>query len=244
MSLYRPWTADDDATLRALLPTDTLEAIAARLGRTEGAVAQRRVKLIGRTRRSDDTPLTAAQAKLVAAHVGWADAGARKYAYRWRRFVTEDDLRSAAYLGLVMAARKFDPARGLKFKTLAFSYCESTMRREVDRVRRLDGAVYDYRLEGHMRAVAARVSVEEGVLPHLARIDAPQHAETAARQQAALLEAQVHTPAERQLLDALRQSDSHREAAARLGVTPRAVAKQVDQLVAQVQARLGIASAA
>lgn len=244
MKTARPWTADDDATLRALLPTDPLEAIALRLGRTEGAVAQRRRKLLGRTRQSDATPLTAAQATLVAAHVAWADAGARKYAHRWRRFVTEDDLRSAAYLGLVMAARKFDPARRLSFKTLAMPYCESTMRREVDRVRQRDGAVYDYRLEGHMRPVAQRVFVEPASLPALARLDAPQHDVVAARQQAQLLDVHVRTPAERRLVAALRRSDSHREAAALLGVTPRTVAMRVDRLIERVQARLGIARAA
>lgn len=113
---------------------------------------------MSRYRPFDSTPLTAAQAKLVSAHIKWADAGARKYAYRWRRFVTEDDLRSAAYLGLVLAARKFDPSRKLAFKTLAFTYCESLMRREIDTLRRLDGCAFDPRVEGGMRVVAARTA--------------------------------------------------------------------------------------
>lgn len=50
---------------------------------------------------------------------------ARKVAARYRRHaarlgIEEDDLLGEAYVGLVVAAREFDPERGAKFSTFAF----------------------------------------------------------------------------------------------------------------------------
>lgn len=110
---------------------------------------------------ADSTPLTAAQAKLVADHADWARSGALKYADRWRRLITEDELVSACHLGLVNAARNFDPARGFKFKTYALYYCEAAMHRELNTRRRLDGCVFDAREKGGMRTVLQRIAWPE-----------------------------------------------------------------------------------
>src|SRR5690606_36029083 len=110
---------------------------------------------------ADTTPLTAAQAKPVADHADWARSGALKYADRWRRLITEDELVSACHLGLVNAARNFEPERGFKFKTYALYYCEAAMLRELNTRRRLDGCVFDATVKGGMRTVLQRITWPE-----------------------------------------------------------------------------------
>lgn len=104
-----------------------------------------------RGRFADTTPLTDAQARLVAAHAGWASAGAQKRLPKYASLLTFDDLQSAAHMGLMQAARRFDPARGCTFKTYAMPWCESLMRREFDEARRAKGGVWDPRVEGNLR---------------------------------------------------------------------------------------------
>jgi len=81
------------------------------------------------------TPLTAAQRALVEEYAEWAVTGARKYFAMGNRLLgqsrfTLDELTSAAYWGLVQAARRYDPALGFTFKTYAFNWCEQALRRE------------------------------------------------------------------------------------------------------------------
>lgn len=61
-------------------------------------------------------PLTEDQKRLVAEHVGYAEALARS---RRNASVDVEDRIQDAYLGLIDAARSFDPARGVKFRTHA-----------------------------------------------------------------------------------------------------------------------------
>lgn len=63
--------------------------------------------------------LTYEQEKLILDHLDAAKATARRLTFRGRYFVDYEDLESAAYLGLVKAAREFDALRGFKFITLA-----------------------------------------------------------------------------------------------------------------------------
>jgi hypothetical protein len=190
---------------------------------------------------ADTTPLTEAQQALVASHAAWADAGARKHAYRWRRWLSEDDLRSAAYMGLILAARKFDPARGLKFKTLAFSYCESLMRREVDWARKLDGAVFDARVKGGMRVVKTKADwpmYPDGTPQDIATVPANQFQATHLAVMRARLRSLVSEPADQALVDALSRHDSLRAAAAEIGLTPRGLEMRIKALAARVRPRL------
>lgn len=65
--------------------------------------------------------LTATQRDLVEAHLKLAESAARCcFKATCFRFIEFEDVRSAALLGLVEAARRFDPSRGLAFATLAF----------------------------------------------------------------------------------------------------------------------------
>jgi RNA polymerase sigma factor (sigma-70 family) len=240
-SARRPWTPDEEARLAALLPTHTREAIAVMLGRSVFAVKQRAERLRRGQPAPDPCALTPAQAKLVAAHAGWAERGARKHAARWRRWVTEDDLCSAAYLGLVLAARKFDPSRGLSFKTLAFTYCEASMRREVMTRRRLDGCVFDQAVEGGMRVVAQRIewpTFENGQPMDLAAVPAVQDVDLERASRLAAIRAALTCPRDQALLDLIGRHDTLRAAAREAGMPHRTLHLRVTKIIERVRGRL------
>jgi len=61
--------------------------------------------------------------------------------------LTEDEVNSACLLGAVLAARKFDPARGVKFNTYAgfwvIAYAQQALKAELRRVRACGGVPPD-----------------------------------------------------------------------------------------------------
>jgi RNA polymerase sigma factor (sigma-70 family) len=82
---------------------------------------------------------------LITNHLAFAQKGARSFARRYSQgsgFDYEDFL-SAAYEGLVIAARKFDPSRGLTFKTYAFKWTNGLMMKVMQRDRRENGWSYN-----------------------------------------------------------------------------------------------------
>lgn len=73
---------------------------------------------------------------LVEAHLGYADAVARGIFASWRRVLSHsamdlDDVHGAAYRGLVIAAKRFDPARGVPFRKYAFLVVRSYVLIEI-----------------------------------------------------------------------------------------------------------------
>lgn len=64
-------------------------------------------------------PLTNAQRDLAALNIDLVDHVARAMAHNVPPFIALDDLRSAGHVGLMRAARLFDPAKGFKFNTYA-----------------------------------------------------------------------------------------------------------------------------
>lgn len=197
-------------------------------------------------RPSDNTPLTAAQAKLVKTHAEWARRGAYKNAAKWSRYVTVDDLMSAAYLGLVMAARKFDPSRGFSFKTLAMTYCESLMRREIDTLRRQNGCVFDPRVEGGMRTVVQRVdwpTYDDGRPRDLATVPAPQHQSADLAQRRELLR-RAATHHDRRLVRLVLEGHTAVEIARELRVSPKTVANRLEGLTRRIKSRIAAGKAA
>jgi RNA polymerase sigma factor FliA len=58
--------------------------------------------------------------ELIESHLGYAHAIAAELVSRYPANVTRQDLESAAELGLVQAARVYDPAKGVAFKTFAY----------------------------------------------------------------------------------------------------------------------------
>ena len=65
------------------------------------------------------TPLSEAQRELVGANLSLVDAAASALWARLRTFFTRDELVAAGYVGLVEAARNFDPALGVPFAGFA-----------------------------------------------------------------------------------------------------------------------------
>lgn len=110
-------------------------------------------------KRQPKPPLTAEQSDLAAAYAGFARHVARKLAPRatggvetpsggWGVTALADELESAAGLGLVDAARSYDPSRGVKFATFARM--------------RIHGAIRDAcRSEGKRRPRAGFDGIEE-----------------------------------------------------------------------------------
>lgn len=68
--------------------------------------------------------------QLVEQYIPWANKLAHRKKRGLPKFIELDEVRSAAYLGLVEAAERFDPEMGVEFTT--FSY------------RRIWGAIHDY----------------------------------------------------------------------------------------------------
>lgn len=79
---------------------------------------------------------------MITDHLTFAERGASRYfrLYRWR--FERDEFVSAAYTGLVVAARKFDPDRGCKFTTYAFNWIEQHLKRMAMIERRQTGWAY------------------------------------------------------------------------------------------------------
>lgn len=86
--------------------------------------------------------------ELILSHLGYATTVAEIYSARRRLYGPEaEDVRSAAYLGLVQAAQSFDPGRGLKFVTLAQKRIHGAIIdgfRQERRKRKYEGVVFTF----------------------------------------------------------------------------------------------------
>ncbi len=80
-------------------------------------------------------PPPTSDAELVKLHAALIDRAARRLAMRTGGAVAADDLWSAGALGLVDAARRFDPARDVRFETFAEHRIKGAM---LDELRRMD----------------------------------------------------------------------------------------------------------
>ena len=71
---------------------------------------------------------TREQQQLVTTHIQYAT----NLAWQMRHCgIDIDDLRQEAYYGLCLAARDFNPDKGVTFQTLAFAYCRAAMHRAM-----------------------------------------------------------------------------------------------------------------
>ena len=166
-------------------------------------------------------PLTDAQRALVEAHLEWGVSGAMKYRQWSGRLFTLEELTSAAHFGLCMAAQRFDPSRGLSFKTYAMPWTESYLRRAFGDVRKANGG--KYRSEGGVEPVLRRVAWptdEDGhpldVFP-AAPVDVTDT--RLRRQQKALVLACASTPRDRAILLGRLNGESNAQIGRRLGVS-------------------------
>ena len=67
----------------------------------------------------DCDSLNSARDELIVSHLQFAKQITQKIAFQLPSHLDRDDLMSAAVIGLVMAAERFDPTRGIQFKTYA-----------------------------------------------------------------------------------------------------------------------------
>lgn len=180
------------------------------------------------------------QDALILDHLDFARNGAKRYTGLSRGRVPYDDYESAAFLGLVEAARTFDPALGHQFSTHAFHRIDTRLKR----------VNYDNRRQsGWMRPTAAEreQNIAQGRLPHsqrhlrrqawpttldIAGPDIRPDIESAIDydRQLAFCWTTLTRPRDRQIWTALRQGATLREIGDRLGVSW--------QRVSQIQARL------
>lgn len=83
--------------------------------------------------------LSAEQQQLVMDHLDYALSGAKRHFGKSGGKADYDELVSAAYFGLVQAAIRFDPSRPASFKTYAFPWIESQLRRNWQDIQRAWG---------------------------------------------------------------------------------------------------------
>jgi RNA polymerase sigma factor (sigma-70 family) len=171
-------------------------------------------------------PLTADQAALVERHLEWARRGASKYAARYATQAGFEDFVSAAYWGLVIAAQRFDPGRGLQFKTYAMPWTESQLRRVLYERRRAWGSrVQNGRLTACLRRVD--LAVDDPVLagvPEL-RVDARLDEALSLEQARARLRSVAVSRREQRIVEGRLAGASMRALARELGLSHRSVLK-------------------
>ncbi len=99
------------------------------------------------------------EAAILKRHGSLVDRIARRYATRSGHAVSADDLWSAGALGLIDAARRFDPARDIRFETFAEHRVRGAI---VDELRRMDHL--PRRLRGEVeRVMKARAKLAQSL---------------------------------------------------------------------------------
>ncbi|MBK9181469.1 MAG: sigma-70 family RNA polymerase sigma factor [Acidimicrobiales bacterium] len=173
--------------------------------------------------------MTEEQARLVTDNLALARWAARRW-HRGRvaRRVGLDDAEAAAVLGLVEAAIRFDPSRGVRFSTLATHYCRARIQ---DAAARGGAVTVPHTLPP--RATRATVAARGAALAAPARLGLPAvrgtlvargeaDTEEGRRAEAAAVLAPLLrglTPREREVLRLRAAGASLAEAGRRLGVT-------------------------
>lgn len=82
-----------------------------------------------------DKPDNASRDELIISHLSLAKQITQKISSKLPPHVDRDDLMSAAVIGLIMAAERFDPSRGIQFRTFADQRIRGTI---IDELRSQD----------------------------------------------------------------------------------------------------------
>lgn len=85
---------------------------------------------------------------MIEEHLDFAAKGAGRYTRMYGGRFTFDEFSSAAYLGLMIAARKFDPTRDVKFTSYAFNWIDAQLKRLPMLDRRQTGWTYQHNSTG------------------------------------------------------------------------------------------------
>lgn len=83
----------------------------------------------------DEEPINQARDQLIISHLPFAKKIARRMLYQLPGHVDRNDLMSAAIIGLILAAQRFDPTRDIKFTTFAEQRIRGTI---IDELRSQD----------------------------------------------------------------------------------------------------------
>lgn len=193
------------------------------------------------------------------AHMTFAVKGANKWyrGYRLRFPIERDEFISAAYTGLVVAARKFDPSRGVKFTTMAFQWIDQYLGRLVMHYKRQNGWAYSPLNGGKQSGIGGMEAVLQiGQWPETNPKDSnPEPIEIAADDPSveselmrktdlelkrAIVLSVATTERERTILVGVLRGDTNKQIGAALGVTGSYVQQLREPLMARVHARVAL----
>ncbi len=90
-----------------------------------------------------EAPLTAAQQKLVLSHLQWGRDVVRRLAVRYGAVLEAKDVQQLAHVGLSLAARGYDRARGVPFTVYALKFVRGAVKRAGNRERRFHDSLFD-----------------------------------------------------------------------------------------------------
>ena len=197
---------------------------------------------------------------LIEQHLGQAEAGALAFVRRYgEQRLSRDELRSAAFLGLVEAARSFDTSKGTTFNTYAYQSMNFALRRAYNTWRRQHGWVKQPSVselaEGKtgMQSIVTvtqwptlfRSSDDMRIESTIDPSTLPVEPSTPPNQDDAMwnngipyILSKVPDPADRQLLSDRLHGKSLLEIATSLGRTKQRMEQRLTKLVKQVQRRI------
>lgn len=181
--------------------------------------------------------------KAKAAAIRWS----RIYARNGYASLTFDECLGAAYEGLVLAVRRWDPARGASFYSYAFEWMRSCLANLGRRYRRANGWSYmpsqAQAAEGktgmqRLVVVAPIPESNEGKVMELPAPPEDLDGEILRQQQHALVLKACVTEQQRRLFGLLLEGCTQTEAAARLGVSRQRVFQIIEQAIPRIRARV------
>ena len=188
----------------------------------------------------------------------FAEKGARRYTRLYGKASGFDyeDFASAAYLGLVIAAQKFDPSRGLKFTTMAFDWIDQHLMRLMMKDRRANGWMYQPTTtelaagkKGMQRCLTLATVPEylsngepnelglEALLPPT---EVDHVADIYRKEQRAMVLDATDNARERTIVEGLLDGQTLREIGARLNMSGARVQQLVEPLLGRVRARIKV----
>lgn len=171
---------------------------------------------------------------LVAEHLQWATTSVT-YAHweRWRSDLA--GLRSAAMLGLLLAARAFDQGRGVSFRTFATRVIHAQIKTDYRGLLRARGYAHASRDDHWLTRILTPVGLSAA---RIVTVPARAEGDCAARECLELLVSLSARGRDRLVVRLRRDGWRQNEIAPALGISEAAVSRIVDAAVARVRERV------